>query len=155
MNNRDLDRWITGNNDPEDIMRKRGLSREEIAHIQNGGDEVILKPYQLVTSSKSYPRIKEVINKPFVGDDGLERVGIRSPGDPTTYEVVPTSELSLLHAECTRDSEKFEPVVSGEFTNCHVDCPRCGRAYYAEHTITGKFVRFYSDRPLKLFVPPF
>lgn len=92
--------------------------------------------------------ILETISHPH--GDLLENIQARSPGDPTTMETYPITQLAQLMVRCERDGHEWIPTVIDEFKHCHINCPICLRGYYAEHTSDGKFTHFESDRKLTI-----
>lgn len=99
-----------------------------------------LAPYHLV--QQPHGVLLELISYPYEDDHGRPVVKARSPGDPTTMATHDIGNLEPVVAECHCERNRWDAVVTGEFKDCHLTCPRCNRNYFAVHDDSGKFLWF-------------
>lgn len=84
-----------------------------------------MRPYQLVREQNN---IWQVVSNPFIDQDKDEWIAVQIPGNLITLTFRKTSNLRELKAKCK--GIVFEPSVSGNSTNAHIDCPVYGRRHY-------------------------
>lgn len=115
-------------------------------------DTNLIRPYQLAIV-KATSKVKEVISRPWE-DGGRTVVNARDPGDPISIARYAVDDLHVVvKVRCNRDGHEWVAAVQGEYRNCHIDCPKCGRGYFAERDDDGGLLQFLSDRPLEIVVP--
>ncbi len=109
-----------------------------------------MEPYKLVRHTSGDVLETISFDYPDDAEPHNDVIKARLPGDPTTIDTFDVSDLTVITAKCNRDGMIFSPRVIGEYTNAHIDCPKCGRGYYIRFDDSGEFQDFYSDRALVL-----
>lgn len=98
--------------------------------------------YQIV---KYQGRLKQLINHPYEDDEGQLIVGIREPGDPTTFETVSIVHLDVVVGICLNCDTIQIFLASDEYDKTHVTCQDCGEEYHARHNNHGGFLHFANE----------